>query len=92
MANEPINILFVEDMLSLRHRITKIWFLCELVGGKLAGTRGAAEEAIIEAGWYRRDRLDNEVVYPAPLLRYDWGAFYKDNWQTIYLELREVDF
>jgi ADP-ribose pyrophosphatase YjhB (NUDIX family) len=89
---KPGKILFVEDMLSKRHRITKIWFLCSLLGGKLAYTRGAKEEEIIEVGWYRRDQLNKETVYPVPLKKYNWYNFYKDNWQTIYLELREVDF
>lgn len=88
----PGKILFVEDMLSRRHRITKIWFLCNLAGGKLEKTQGAKDEGILEVGWYRRDQLINETVYPAPLLTHDWDAFYKDNWQTIYLELKEVDF
>jgi ADP-ribose pyrophosphatase YjhB (NUDIX family) len=85
-------ILFVEDMLSRRHRITKIWFLCNLIGGKLTKTRGAVAEKIFEVGWYRREQLDNEVVYPVPLKKCNWNDFSKDSWQTIYLELREVDF
>ena len=85
-------IVFVEDMLSRRHRITKIWFLCNLTGGKLAKTRGAVAENIIEVGWFRREQLDNEVVYPLPLKKYNWKNYSKDNWQTIYLELRKVDF
>jgi 8-oxo-dGTP diphosphatase len=89
---KPAKILFVEDMLSKRHRITKIWFLCRLVGGKLKHTLGAKKEEILEVGWYRRNQLDNETVYPVPLKKYDWDDFSKDNWQTIYLELREVDF
>jgi ADP-ribose pyrophosphatase YjhB (NUDIX family) len=88
----PDKILFVEDMLSKRHRITKIWSLCNLVGGQLANTQGAKEEGIIEVGWYRRDQLNNEVVYPTVLLSHKWGAFFKDNWQTIYIGLQNTDF
>jgi ADP-ribose pyrophosphatase YjhB (NUDIX family) len=89
---KPNKILFVEDMLSKRHRIIKIWFLCDLVGGKLTLTHGAKEEKILEVGWYNREQLDNETVYPMPLKKYNWNDFNKGNWQTIYLELREVDF
>ncbi len=89
---KPGNILFVEDMLSKRHRITKIWFLCSLMGGKLAKTKGAVKEKIIEVGWFRRDQLNNEVVYPIPLITYNWDDFFRDNWKTIYLESGEVDF
>jgi 8-oxo-dGTP diphosphatase len=88
----PGKILFVEDMLSQRHRITKIWFLCNMVGGELAETQGAKDERIIEAGWYGREQLNHETVYPTPLLKYNWDAFSKEKWQTIYLDLREVDF
>jgi ADP-ribose pyrophosphatase YjhB (NUDIX family) len=89
---KPGKILFVEDMLSKRHRITKIWFLCDLLGGKLTLTPGAIKEEIVEVGWYDRKQLDKETVYPVPLKKYNWDDFYKDNWQTIYLELKEVGF
>ena len=88
----PLKILFVEDLLSRRHRITKIWFLCNLVGGKLANTQGAKEEGIIEVGWYRRDQLGDELVYPVGLLNHKWDAFFKNNWQTVYISLQNVDF
>jgi 8-oxo-dGTP diphosphatase len=85
-------ILFVEDMLSRHHRITKIWFLSTLICGELTETQGAKDEGIIEAGWYDRDQLNHETVYPTPLLKHNWDSFFKDNWQTIYLDLKEVDF
>jgi 8-oxo-dGTP diphosphatase len=88
----PGKILFVEDMLSRHHRITKIWFLCNLVGGQLAETQGAKDEGIIEAGWYTRNQLKHETVYPTPLLKHNWDSFFKNNWQTIYLDLKEVEF
>ena len=85
-------VLIVEDLLSKRHRITKIWFLCKLTGGQLTNTQGAKDEGIAEVGWYRRDQLQNESVYPPPLLEHKWDSFHRDNWQTIYLDLRETDF
>ncbi len=89
---KPGKILFVEDMLSKRHRIIKIWFLCDYFEGKPTLTHGAKEEGILEVGWYAREQLDKETVYPMPLKKHNWDDFYKDNWQTIYLELKEVDF
>lgn len=89
---KPGKIIFVEDMLSQRHRITKIWFLCDFVSGKPKLTPGAKEEGILEVGWYTREQLDKETVYPVPLKKYDWKDFYKDNWQTLYLGLKKVDF
>ncbi len=89
---KPRKILFVEDLLSRQWRITKIWFLCDVLGGTLTKTQGAIEEKITEIGWYNRSQLDTEVVYPAPLLTHNWDSFSKDNWKTIYLDLREADF
>lgn len=88
----PQKVIFVEDLLSRRHRIVKIWFLCNLIGGHLTNTEGALEEGITDAAWYRRDELLNEVVYPPELLSYDWDAFPQHNWESKYLELRETDF
>ena len=88
----PQKVIFVEDLLSQRHRIVKIWFLCNLIGGQLTNTEGALEEGITDAAWYRRDELLNEVVYPPELLSYDWEAFPRHNWESKYLELRETDF
>jgi ADP-ribose pyrophosphatase YjhB (NUDIX family) len=88
----PLKILFVEDLLSRRHRITKIWFLCNLVGGELVKTQNAIKEGIIEVGWYRRDQLIDEIVYPTPLLKHNRDSFFKDNWQTVYIGLQNTDF
>ena len=35
---KPCKMLFVEDLLSRRYRMIKIWFLCTVVGGRLAKT------------------------------------------------------
>ncbi len=88
----PQKVLFVEDLLSRRHRIVKIWFLCDLIGGALANTRGALEEGITDVAWYGKDELLDEVVYPPALLSYDWGAFRQHDWESKYLALRETDF
>ena len=88
----PQKVLFVEDLLSRRHRIVKIWFLCNLIGGQLTTTEGALEEGITDVAWYRKGELLNEVVYPPELLSYDWEAFPRHNWESKYLELREADF
>ena len=88
----PHKILFVEDLLSSRHRIVKIWLLCNVTGGQLARTQGAIEEGITEAGWYRKDQLRNEVVYPSVLLSHDWDTFFKDNWESKYLGLSNMNY
>jgi 8-oxo-dGTP diphosphatase len=88
----PRRILFVEDLVSSRYRLVKIWFLCDLIGGQLADTQDARKEGITEVGWYRRDQLHDEVVYPPPLLTHNWNTFFKDTWESIHLEIRNADF
>ncbi len=88
----PLKILFIEDLLSRRYRMIKIWFLCNTIGGQLEKTQGVVDEGIIEAGWYGRGELDSEVVYPPVLLNENWESFFTDNRESEYLELREADF
>ena len=85
-------ILFVEDLAMFGSRTTKVWFLCDLVGGRLSRTQGAKVEGINEVGWYSKEQLHDLVVYPPPLLSHDWDLFFRDNWETIYLEIRGADF
>ena len=88
----PRRILFVEDLLSKRHRITKVWFLCDVVGGQLQQTQGALEEGITEVGWFRRQQLAKEVVYPRVLLDHNWGSFSAPAWEVKYIEMSQADF
>ena len=88
----PLKILIVEDLLSLQSRMVKIWFLCEIIGGELNYTQGAKEEGIIEVGWYRKEQLKKETVYPSPVMSNDWDSFSSAGWKTMYLELKQADF
>lgn len=85
-------VLFVEDLAFDRYQLTKIWFLCDVTGGRLANTEGAKEEGIEQVRWYRRDQLDLEVVFPPPLMTEDWAAFSQRKWETIYLPMRHAEF
>ena len=88
----PYKLLFVEDLLSSRYRMVKIWFLCNIIGGCVEKTQGAIDEGIVEVRWYRRDELMNEVVYPPVLLTENWESFFNDKREPKYLELRNADF
>jgi 8-oxo-dGTP diphosphatase len=88
----PDKILCVEDLYSRKYRMAKVWFLCQLVGGRLERTQGAIAEKIIDAKWYTNEELKNEVVYPQIIREYDWKSFFKGDWQVKYLELRYADF
>lgn len=89
---KPSKILFVEDLLSRQHRITKIWFLCQHIGGQLKNTPEALEEGICEIGWYSRDQLKNEAVYPAGLMDCGWPDFFINNWETKYLGISQTKY
>lgn len=88
----PGKVLFIEDLDSRRYRFVKIWFLCEPIGGQLVKTQGAIDEGIIEAGWYRKEELKVEIVYPPILMNIDWQKFSEDNWKAKYLDLKYADF
>lgn len=88
----PQKLLFVEDLLSSRYRMVKIWFLCNIIGGQVEKTQGAIDEGIVEVRWYRRDELTNEVVYPLVLMNENWESLFGDNQESKYLQLRNADF
>jgi 8-oxo-dGTP diphosphatase len=88
----PRRILFVEDFVSSRYRHIKIWHLCKVAGGAVENTQGAVEEGIVEVGWYSREQLNREVVYPAILLNFDWSLFFNSVWEAKYLEMSRADF
>ncbi len=85
---DPVKILFIEDLLSSRQRIVKVWFLCRLRGGELHDTNEAKEEGITGAGWYRRDELTDKTVYPSAILNYNWSDFFREDWETRYIVSR----
>jgi len=89
---KPGKMLLVEDLLSRKYRMVKIWFLCSVVGGQLSKTQEAAIEGIVDVHWYSKDQLKNEVVYPSIIMETEWNAFYDDNWQAKYLALSKADF
>lgn len=88
----PHKIVCIDDLYSRKYRMVKVWFLSEITGGQLERTQGSIAEKIIEAKWYSKEELKNEVVYPTVIKEYDWESFFNDNWQTKYLELKYADF
>ena len=87
----PYKILLIEDLISRRNRVVKIWFLCRLLGGQLVKTQGAVDEGIVEVGWYYKEELKDEVIYPSILANTDWLMFLKDSWEVKYLESKVAD-
>ena len=70
----------------------KIWKLCDIVRCDVMPTDGARAEGITEAGWFRKDQLEEEVVYPPPIMQYDWNEFRFGNWEVQCLPSRVASF
>ena len=87
----PDKIPFIEDLISQRTRMVKIWVLCRPIGGQLVKTQGAVNEGIIEAKWYHKEELKDEVVYPTILASTDWLKFLEDGWEAKHLESKDAD-
>ena len=89
---KPGKMLFVEDLLSRKYRMVKIWFFCSVVGGQLSKTHEASVEGIVDVNWYSKDQLKNEVVYPSIIMEMDWNIFDGMCWETKYLALTQANF
>lgn len=88
----PHRVLWIEDLERDRFKMCKIWMLCDLVGGEVMPTDGARAEGIIEAGWFRKDQLGGETVYPPPLTQHYWSEFRSNAREARCLPSRIADF
>jgi len=89
---QPKRVLFIEDLTNQRYKMCKIWMLCEYVDGEIVQTPEAELEGIIECGWFTRQALEQETVFPPELLQHDWDAFQDDAWSTVVLPSRVAIF
>ncbi len=90
---QPQRVAVIEDLMCSRFKMCKIWMICNVVGkGTIIRTDGAQKEGIIDAGWFTRDQLEGEIVYPAPLLEYDWDRLRSDSWHVECLPSRRAGF
>jgi 8-oxo-dGTP diphosphatase len=89
---QPKTVIAIEDLLCSRFKMSKVWMTCEVVDGQISKTEGAKKEGIIEVGWFTREQLAGEVVYPALLMQYDWGELQGDRWKVECLPSREASF
>jgi 8-oxo-dGTP diphosphatase len=88
----PQKVVVIEDLLCSRFKMCKVWMVCQVVDGVIRRTEGADREGIVDAGWFTRAELDGEVVYPLPLLQYDWNRLRSDSWQVECLPSRRAGF
>ena len=89
---QPRKVLAVENLICSRYNMCKIWVLCEVVSGNVHRTEGARAEGIVEAGWYTRDLLTDETVFPPVVKEHHWKSFLSDHWQVVCLPTRRASF
>jgi hypothetical protein len=68
--------------------MAKIWLLSDVVSGAVTPTEGAREEGILEAGWFTRDRLAGEIVFPLAVMERDWDGLGVESWEATCLLCR----
>jgi 8-oxo-dGTP pyrophosphatase MutT (NUDIX family) len=65
---------YIEELWTESERVVKFWFLAGYVSGSLnAANNPAADESIVEAGWFARDELPAVHVFPEPLRDRFWS-------------------
>ncbi|MGD8713031.1 MAG: NUDIX hydrolase [Desulfobacterales bacterium] len=88
----PRRVVVIEDLVCSRFKMSKVWMICEVVEGEVRGTEEAEKEGIIEAAWYTKDQLTNEVVFPTALMQHDWAQLRSENWRVKCLPSRKASF
>ena len=63
----------IEDLNCSKYKMCKIWMNCEIQDGIAKITPEAKAEGIVDVKWYKRDQLDNEIVYPSIIIKKDWN-------------------
>ena len=89
---QPKTVVAIEDLMCSRFKMIKVWMISEVVNGQISNTEEAKKEGIIEVGWYTREQLAGEVVYPLPLMQYDWRQLQSDGWKVGCLSCRNAGF
>ena len=89
---KPLRVIAIEDLVDPRKKMIKIWMVCDLVAGEIRRTEEADREGIIEAGWFTRDQLVNDVVFPSILMQHDWEEFFTSTWQVEILPSLKAHF
>jgi ADP-ribose pyrophosphatase YjhB (NUDIX family) len=89
---KPIRVIAIEDLIDVNVKMIKVWMVCDIVEGEVSKTDEAAKENIIEAGWFTRDQLAGEVVFPSILMQHDWEQFRAEAWQVECLPSRKANF
>jgi len=89
---QPSKVIFIEDLENDRYKMCKIWMLCEYVGGQITQTPEADQEGIIACGWFTREDLHSETVFPPEVIEHEWSEFTDETWQAQVLPSRFAVF
>lgn len=89
---QPKRVVFIEDLMCSRFKMSKIWMICEVVQGEVCRTEEAEKEGIIEAAWFTRAQLAGQVAFPPPIIQHDWNQLRSDNWRVECLPSRKAGF
>ena len=89
---QPKRVVIIEDLICYHYKMIKVWMFCDLIGGNVSNTDEAKKEGIIETDWFTKDQLTHEIVFPAPLIQYDWNQLRSENWQVECLPSRKANF
>lgn len=66
-------LLYIEEFFDIETRYCKFWFAGEVTGGKLnTASASAADEFIVEAGWFNEVSLGKESIFPEVLRSQYW--------------------
>ena len=89
---QPKTVVAIEDLVCSPFKMSKVWMICKVVNGQISNTEGAKKEGIIEVGWFTREQLAGEVVFPPTLMQHDWAQFQADGWTVECLPSRKTGF
>jgi len=64
----------LENLVISRFKMIKVWMTCNIIQGSISRTQGALDEGITEVGWFNREQLRTETVFPSILLEKEWGV------------------
>jgi 8-oxo-dGTP pyrophosphatase MutT (NUDIX family) len=76
----PGRALLIEDIVTDRFKMCKIWLACTVAAGDVTTTEEARLEGIIECRWFRRSELDGERVYPWIVTDREWSLFFSPHY------------
>ena len=90
---EPLELVYIEELVDPETRHCKFWFTARLLGGTLSTRHPeATAEYIIDAAWLSRSEMEGKVVFPPVLAEQYWSDKNRGFSGPIHLGLRPMEF